>query len=330
MLRPQCYIKIIGEDNTLIFDFCKYVNILTSYNTLIDTAEVYLPNNIRFDNKYIIDLIKKGDKIEIELGYNGVLNNVFNGYVNQIRPDVVMMLTCEDEGYIYKGVALDDKLYKAVSLKKLIDENYEGKYVINGDIPNLGDFKIENNPTFVDLLLSLRQQYGITSYWRDRVLYIQPALYIQDKTTTFKTNYNIIDYGNLSYQDSDQTRVVSKCLSINSDDTKTVWYAYYKNGEIVSSKNPIAGRLSVMKIVNAPSEDVKNYAITRLNGQIYTGYVGSFLAFGKPFVRHSEKVEIQDTKFPERSGVYNIEHVNYTLNETGLRQEIGIKYKQKL
>jgi hypothetical protein len=327
MLKPECKIKIFSV-NTYLFTFCQSLSVSTSYDTLIDTAQVILPNGLRYKNEDIISQIKRGDKIEIDVGYNGKLERVFDGYVTQIRPDQNMVLECEDEGYISKGVALDNNLYKQISLDDLISDNYEEEYIINGTIPNLGDFKIENNPTFMDLLVSLRQVYGITSYWKNRVLNIQPALYIEDKTTVFKTNYNIIDYGNLNYQDADQYRVVSKCISIQKDDSKIVWYAYYEDGEIVTSQEPKAGRLSTMKIVNSTDAAVKQFAIDRLEGQIFTGYVGSFVAFGKPFVRHSEKVDIKDTKLPERSGVYSIEYVNYNLNSSGLRQEIGIKYKQ--
>ena len=331
MLRPRCKILIEG-DHSVYFDFCQSLEVKTSFDTLIDTAEVVLPNKINQDNIKIVDLIKRGDKITIELGYQTnfttELNIVFSGYVAQVVPEVNLKLMCEDEGYIYKGVALKDKFYKQISLKNLIDDTYDSDYEINGDIPNLGDFKIERSPSFVDLLVALKSTYGITSYWRDGVLQLQPALNIIDKTTKFQTNYNMVDRGNLVYQEADKYAVVSECRSQQKDDTEVIWYAYYDRDQIITTKDQPAGRVSTMRVPNLSDSDVKKYAIDRLKVQVFNGYTGSFLAFGKPYVRHSEKITIIDPVIPDRDGDYLVSEVIYRLNDTGLRQEIYPKYKQ--
>ena len=327
MLRPRVNINITGE-HKLFFDFCESCSVESSFDTFIDTATVALPNKLRKFNKEIVSYIKKGDVITIDLGYNENLERVFTGYITQFNPQATMILECEDEGYMCKRIALANKTYYNASLDTLIKAVYTKKYVINGDIPNLGTLKIENSPTMMDLLVQLKDTYGITSFFRDSVLNLQPALDILEKTTKFKTNYNILERGNLQYQEADKMATVSAVISAQEDDTEISWYAYWEGDQIKTTQKQPAGRLSTMTVPKLSSATAKQYAIDRLSTQIYSGLVGSFKAFGKPFVRHSEKIEYIDNEFTDRSGVYVCESINYTLDTSGLRQNIFIKYKQ--
>ena len=92
MLRPRCNIVIEG-DNKVIFEFCQSLEVKTSFDSFIDTAEVTLPNKINKDNIEIIDLIKRGDKITIDLGHqtntDTNLNNVFKRSTRKRKPDYI-------------------------------------------------------------------------------------------------------------------------------------------------------------------------------------------------------------------------------------------------
>lgn len=329
MLRPICHITITGNSNTYMFDFCESLSVEKSYNSFINTAELSLPNNLRYKNELIINQIERGNKISIEIGYYPNLQNVFYGYVSDVIPDENMKIMCEDEGFKAKQTVLENKYYEKVSLDELISDNYKGKYEINGDVPNLGSYKIENNPSFMEILISLKQVYGITSYWENEILKIDPVLSIKDKITTFRSNYNIIDSSNLMYKDGLSYNVVSECLSIQDDNTKVQWFAYYnQNGEIKIVNDRPDGVVSRFSRPNLSDSEAKELAKQRLEKLVYTGYVGSFVAFGKPFVNVLEKVKFVNNDMPDRDGVYVIESVNYGMSNIGFRQTIGISYKQ--
>ena len=79
ILRSQIII------NNYLFDFVNQVDINSSWDMLTDTATIIIPKKITFEGKPIVagsnSLFKRGDKVEINLGYGNNLNKVFTGYI---------------------------------------------------------------------------------------------------------------------------------------------------------------------------------------------------------------------------------------------------------
>ena len=59
----------------------------------------------------------------------------------------------------------------------------------------------------------------------------------------------------------------------------------------------------------------------------YTGFSGSIVTFGTPFVRHGDHVEIKDNIMTDREGIYKAKRVIYTFGSGGFRQKIELHVK---
>jgi hypothetical protein len=73
---------------------------------------------------------------------------------------------------------------------------------------------------------------------------------------------------------------------------------------------------------------LKIWGEQELKKQSFVGYKGSFIAFGYPYVRHGDHINLIDPKYPERDGIYKVKRVIYTGGSNkGLRQEIFLDWK---
>ena len=73
--------------------------------------------------------------------------------------------------------------------------------------------------------------------------------------------------------------------------------------------------------------DVEKFGKDQLDKLKYTGYKGSFVTFGEPYVTHGDIVKLTSDKMPERDGNYLVKEVKRGLGIGGSRQEIFIEQK---
>ena len=74
-------------------------------------------------------------------------------------------------------------------------------------------------------------------------------------------------------------------------------------------------------------QDLINLAKSDLEKYYYTGFKGSFLTFGTPFIKFGDNVVLENNILPEQNGTYKVKAVNYSGGENGLRQNIELDYK---
>ena len=98
----------------------KAVSIKRSVEQLSDTATITLPGTIINDTMEIEDKIKTGDKVTIQLGYNGNLQTEFKGYLKTIKTDDKnITLECEDALWLWR-VDMKDEQLQNITLKTLL------------------------------------------------------------------------------------------------------------------------------------------------------------------------------------------------------------------
>ena len=73
--------------------------------------------------------------------------------------------------------------------------------------------------------------------------------------------------------------------------------------------------------------DVEKFGKEQLAKLKYTGYKGSFVTFGEPYVTHGDIVKLTSKKMPERNGNYLVKSVKRSWGMEGSRQEIEIEAK---
>lgn len=328
MLRVCIKIKI-GE---YLFDFANEVSVKSSWKDFTDTATIVVPKTIWikeektskkvfWESMNIVGgenpLIKRGDAVTIDLGYDFKFNRVFEGYVSAVKTKIPVEIECEDAMWKLKQKNIT-KSYKSVNLKTLLTDLVTGTEGINGieaTDQNLGPFRI-NNANVVRVLEELQKNHGVQSFIRDGILYSGLA-YVPKlrKNQTFRFSKNIIT-DDLEYRKSDDVRLKVKVISMYPDQKKQE--AEYGDPD---------GEQRTIHLYNVPLADLKKVAQNEIERIKYTGYYGTMETFGEPFVRHGDGAVIEDLKLPERKGTYLIKSVTYKAGVGGYRQEIELDSK---
>ena len=121
MFRLTCDIQI----GSFIFKGVTEVEIQSSWDTITDVATITFPRKLSFKNKNIGSgtdpLIKKGDLVDIKLGYDDKNTSLFKGYVRSVSADTPIQIECEDEAFTLKKGEIT-KTYRDVTLKQLLKD----------------------------------------------------------------------------------------------------------------------------------------------------------------------------------------------------------------
>ncbi len=311
------------------FDFVNYVEVVSSWENLTDTAKIVLPNNIRpkVDGEVSYEITagdqsiwKRGDEVLINLGYDDNNAQIFKGRITGISPKKPLEFMCEDEMYTLKQQGVKYSTQSA-TLKSLMAAIVPaGISVVTEDI-TLGKFVV-TNASVAEVLDYLRKKFGLSSYFLPTgELYVGFAYKDVDKIVTsnlaeFEFQKNIIDDSNLNYTRDDDTRFKVTAINIKPDNTR-------KKIEVGDS----LGEQRTLYFYDVSDSELTKLATESLQKLKYEGFVGSFLTFLQPTVRHGEAVQITDPLIPDRNGVYLVRKVVTTFGMDGGRQEITLDRK---
>jgi hypothetical protein len=314
----------------LIFPSIVNVEIVSSRFEFTDTATVEFSELTYQQNNKISDLIKKGDRIVIELGYfekndeNYGYITEFDGYVSEIIPTSPIQLKCQDEMYILKQDMIETKVFKSTNLKELISYYYKGETVI--DNADIGDWVIGRNSTLVDVFDELKSKLGILTYFQNKVLYCNAELIKKhEKTVLFDINENVpIDTDQISIENQGNYKLVVHGLSPQKNGTKVERFCYYKDigrTQVEVSSDKPEGVLNLVEIPNITQAELDNLIKKRLP-KLYEGVTsGEIQTFGQPSFKHSDRAVIRNSKD---------ESVNGTFDIVGVIKRFGVSggYKQ--
>jgi hypothetical protein len=325
MLRLSSKITI-NEDSTepIIFDFVNEVEIDNAWDNLTDTAKVVIPYNLNFKGKAIAvgsdALFKRGDKIKIELGYDDVLKEAFNGYISKVNLSVPITLECEDKMWELKSHRVTNIAWSSVSLTTLLKHVIPSSvtYTTNGfTFENLGQVRISNSSTATMVLKMLRDTYQIYSWFRGDTLYIGLAYQVSLQTQkNFGFESNIIEESGLDWENSEDISIRVKGISIQSDNTKLEYYYPSRDSE---------GQQMEYKSPNLSQTDLETTVKRYYNSFFYSGFKGNFKTFGEPFVNHGDVVSFTGNKLPERNeGKYLVKGIKRTFGQSGYKQVVEL------
>ena len=302
--------------------FVTDLTINSSWETLTDTATIMLPNKLHLKNTPILDIIKVNDPVEIKIGYFPELVTRFKGYVSKIVPESPLIIHCEDEAFQLKQLTIDNYAKNNLTLEELINDNYSGPTEIVD--ANIGNFRI-NNATFIQVLQELRSKYKLYSWFRDGVLTCGvPFSPFERRTKYFDFQRNVINGKSLQYTTDSELRTVAYGVSKQGDGTKIELYAYYIENDIFVTPIKPVGNLNKYSIENQTRAGLEEILRRWLPNLHYTGYKGSFEAFGAPVVRHGDVASLTDKRLPERNGDYLIKGVQISFGQGGYRQSIEL------
>lgn len=298
------------------------IEIKTSWRELGDTAIVKLPNlKDKLDKVFV-----EGDEVNITLGYlDKYSGEEFVGFVDVIKPNIPFELHCEDHTYFLKRTNLK-KAWRSVSLKELIqyivDEtnaSHGTSITLHPDIPVVDFEKFRlNNVTGYTAMTKLKEEYGLTAYFRGEQLYVGLAYTEQIGEVNYSMVWNVIS-NDLTYRKADQVRLKVKAIGITKDNKKVEVEVGDDDGE--------KRTLYFYNITDKAK--LKDLATEEMQKLKYEGFEGSLKTFLIPFATHGQVAVVRDPNYNEgRAGNYIIDSVTTTFNTSdGAKRvaELGLK-----
>lgn len=332
MLRPDCIVTFTqqnGRSETIVFNGVNDMPIRSSFKNMTDTCEIILAHKYTWKGQDVFSstnpILKVGDKVNIEIGYNNTLETAFTGYIAGLTTEEKTVIKCEDELWLLKRKLVKNKEWQKVSLKDLL------AYIIGNTLPyvatleyeDLGRFSIINSPTAAKVLEKLRTDFHMEVFMREGTLYVgRKYLYdfdetkVKSKEHTFEFQENIID-SNLEWQTKDTNRYFVKAIGIRREGKKN------KRREVIVG-DTTGAQLTAHYYGDYSESQLKKMGEQYLTGVVYDGYRGSFSAFGEPFVRHGDRINLVDKRQPERNGTYFCKGVDYDFGWNGYFQNIEL------
>ncbi|UWY28799.1 hypothetical protein N4T20_02490 [Flavobacterium sp. TR2] len=308
----------IEGDKTWSFNSLNSCTIVEDTSTLTDTCELLLPKKTSWQGADNFRLpIKRGDKITVKLGYDGVLKTRFTGYIRTIDAKKPIKITCEDGMFMLKTAEVKKKGYAKVTLKELIGDLLAGTGIefqlIDDDIV-LGPYRITKN-TVAEELNEIKKEFGLRAYFRtldnDSKLYVGFTYPLNSrKRESFIYGKNIINE-DFVYRIAEDVKVKVKAISVNS-----------KNKRIELTTGDKDGELFTVYKYNVTKDELKVFAETELVRFKTTGFKGGFETFGEPLVSKCDIAYIEASDSNKGSFLIKKLEVNFGMN--GYRQKIEL------
>jgi hypothetical protein len=318
MKRLTCNI-IIGDFK---FTYVNEVSINSTWEEFTDTAIIRLPTKLEFNGQPLIagsnSLFKRGDNVEIWLGYDFDLKREFIGFIADVKPSLPFEIRCEDILWKLKQTNFT-KSYKTVDLKTLISDVIANSGVdapFEAEDIDLGKFRI-TNANAVEVFEELKNTYGIITFAQQGKIYSGlPYKKALQEVQNYNLEINVADSNGLTYSRADDKKIKVKAISIYPDNTKE---------EIEFGDTD--GEQRTFNFYDVPKKDLEETAKRELERIKIDGYIGSFTAFGVPYIEHNDVASISSQKTPERQGEYLIKGVETTFGVNGFRRVIKLDRK---
>lgn len=294
------------------------VKIESGWEMLTDTATILLARNVKFFDKYKVkEVFKKGDAVQIYLGYDVTLVKEFTGYITEVSADVPIKIKCEDAMYLLKRHPVNLSL-KDTTLKNLLTQILPKGFKVDPLEIELGTVRYAKT-TAAKVLEQIKSDYGLHSYIKNHDTLVCGKIYQDDvdEAVNFNFNKNIVS-NNLNYKSKDEIFVLIKAVS-----------TLKKGAKLEVEVGDTFGVTKQLTYYNITSVE----ALTALAQQDYDkfkvdGFDGSFEAFGIPSITHGQKVHLIDPDYPEKNGVYWTKKVIKTYDDSPkYRQSITLDQK---
>ena len=321
--------KVLTQNITVgayTFEASNNIEIQLSTRNLVNTCKITIPTSSVIQNENGDKLFqdsqkafKRGDKVSVNIGYNGENFNEFEGYVKQINTGTPTVLECEDSAYLLRNNYITES-YLSVSLKTLLLKVVEGVGIpLSPNIPDLTITKVSLSDTSgLDVLRELKKTYGLVSFInKDNQLYCGLAYTETGQTINLQTNLNVISTDSLSFNDRSEENVQVKVTIFNENGTQET-KTFGKSG----------GATRTLFLYDIESGfDVESWANSEIEKYKAQTLEGSIETFIQPRIQPTDIININDVDYPERNGNYYIEEVVINFGMNGGRRTITIGQK---
>jgi len=267
-------------------------------------------------------VFRYGDSVEVALGYNNELATVFRGFVFRINYKDQLVIECEGYAFQLRDKEVN-KSYQKTTIRQILMD-----VTLGTDIklsPVIDDVPLTNvtfkNVSRLKVLEWLQKECACRVWMDEDYLYAGASSYVypnpqyQNRTVKVKIGWNVVSADELKKIEREEVQI-----NLVSKNPK---------GEVKKTKGEVRKYASVkeVKVRQGLGEAYLAKAASELQSEEnYRGYEGSITLFGQPNVRKSDKIEITDDRFPERSGSYFVEEVDATFDKGGYRQKLKLRH----
>ena len=309
------------------FDYVCNVKIDTSIETLTDTCTITIPRKLQWNGAAIAmgdsslngePIIKRGDKVVVQCGYDGNMKTRFIGYIKNIKAGVPVTVECEDTMFLLKKGSITKSYPQRHSLKQLLTDIIPAG--IEWFVPN--DTQLEycqavnyTRVTPAKILEDLKED-SIYSYFRNitengvtrSVLYSGLPYYTEFRNTAnFQFGYNIIK-DDLTYKRAEDISIKLVCIS-HFKDNKTIEKEF----------GDTDGEVRTFNFVDLNVNDLEIYGKRELDRIKHTGYFGNFTTFGVPELEKGDVSAVTGNQY-HPDGSYLTKSVKIEFGMKGYRQ----------
>ena len=275
------------------FDYVTNLTIESSWDTFTDTGVLTIPNKFRKDNKDLIvgdnNVFKRGDKVEIKIGYFPTLITKFKGFVANIQPDSPLTMNFEDRMWLLKQENLVSRFFSKPKISDVVEYATASltDLTIEYDNPDteIGAFEVDNKDfvNAVTVFELLKKQFGYFIYFENEILQVRKmrsVLSLSNPIHKMSFQNNVIE-SNLVFQRDDDVNLVIKVESIDlNTNTRITRYGFKVKGEVVISSIQRTGQVTKdIKVLNFTTKQIDEFITDNIDKYIYEGYIGDFKTF---------------------------------------------------
>jgi hypothetical protein len=312
------------------------VIIETSVKDLEGKVTITLPRNfVTNGTKGITDFIKKGDKVTVELGYNGDYYTEFTGYVDIIGSAIPLVIECDNAWFKHKKNVIN-KSWASVTLKKVLQTALPGYAITCPDV-NLGKFLIKHASSFETVKGLLRSagffakldedNKKLECYWPYDIVEYNTHKYVfgthKEELLRARNLFPNVKKNTLTFKVKDDVkiRIIAKSITPAGKHLKVEGGSSDSDAE--KRTRNYGHEIQTESALKAAAEkDLKIWN--------YAGYRdGAITGFGYPRTKAGDTITIIDIENPEREGNYLIEKttVRYSAERAFYERENSISYK---
>lgn len=309
----------------IIFEYCATGRIESSWKKQTDTLQLTMPRRLTYKGQLLQDLITVGDRITVDVGYDGELKREFAGFLSRVDAKVPLGIYAEDNMWAFKKGSIT-KAWSSANLKTVVkylvdhyNTTYGHKFTFNAVDADLGALRLKD-ATGSLALAKIREIYGMVAYFRGDELNVGfprgTGTNSADATRVkYRFTYNIIS-SDLMFRTKDEIRVKIRAISNRIDNKK----------DTVEVGDP-EGEVHTRNFFNVSKEKLKTLAETELANARFDGYQGTFRSFGIPEVAHGDVAVLEDPDYPEREGAYFVDSVTTEFGTKGFKRIVELGQK---
>ena len=304
------------------------VKTIRSIHTFVDTATIKIPASARLqmagpqttDTIQTAQQFNVGDKVVINLGYNGENQKEFEGFIRRVNFTSPVELECEGYSWQLRSKSFQ-KTFTSIGLRDLLKYLCEGTdIVIHDSVVNtqLGKVILQGKKsgpvTGIEVLTWLQNQMHQFVFFQFNTIYAGLEQLKSETIIKYKLGWNTIKDNDLKYHTP--TDIAAKAVVTSGK----------KTGEFLqATAGDESGVVSILNLQEGLSQDYLQTAANELLKQSqYKGYQGKITAFLQPYSQHADYAQVDDTRYPERAGTYFIESCEVNFGRGGGRRIIGI------